>query len=135
MLSLEQGCTLRVIARSVQRAPSSPSRSWGIPAHFRSNNGSEFTAGHVRKCLHELGVKTLFIEPGSPWEHGYIESFNGKLRDELLNREVFYTLEEAKILVEKWGKEYDHSRASQDRTKWMRYEGLTPKAVCWLDAI
>lgn len=79
----------------------------GIPDYIRSDNGSEFTARHVRKWLHELGVKTLFVEPGSPWENGYIESFNGKLRDELLNREIFYTLEEARILIEKWRKEYN----------------------------
>ena len=82
----------------------------GIPDHIRSDNGSEFTAKQVRKWLNELGVKTLFIEPGSPWENGYIESFNGKLRDELLNREIFYTLEEAKILIEKWRKEYNQVR-------------------------
>lgn len=82
----------------------------GIPDHIRSDNGSEFTAKHVRKWLNRLGVKTLFIEPGSPWENGYIESFNSKLRDELLNREIFYTLEEAKILIEKWRKEYNHVR-------------------------
>ena len=64
----------------------------------------------MRKWLHELGVKTLFIEPGSPWENGYIESFNGKLRDELLNREIFHTLEEAKILIENWRKEYNQIR-------------------------
>jgi transposase InsO family protein len=70
----------------------------GIPKHIRSDNGSEFTAIAVRRWLGRLGVKTLFIEPGSPWENGYNESFNGKLRDELLNREIFYTLWEAKIL-------------------------------------
>ena len=64
----------------------------GIPKHIRSDNGPEFTARAVRKWLTRLGVKTLFIEPGSPWENGYIESFNGKLRDELLNREIFTTL-------------------------------------------
>jgi transposase InsO family protein len=82
----------------------------GIPDYIRSDNGSEFSAKQVRKWLNELGVKTLFIEPGSPWENGYIESFNGKLRDELLNREIFYTLEEAKILIEKWRKEYNQVR-------------------------
>ena len=71
----------------------------GIPNHIRSGNGPEFTARAVRKWLHRLGVKTLFIEPGSPWENGYIESFNGKMRDELLNRELFYTLEEARVLI------------------------------------
>ena len=69
----------------------------GIPEHIRSDNGPEFTAKAVRRWLGRLGVKTLFIERGSPWENGYIESFNGKLRDELLNREIFTTLEEAKV--------------------------------------
>ena len=69
----------------------------GIPERIRSDNGPEFTAKAIRKWLTRLGVKTLFIEPGSPWENGYIESFNGKLRDELLNREIFTTLEEAKV--------------------------------------
>jgi putative transposase len=82
----------------------------GIPKHIRSDNGPEFTAKAVRKCLERLGVKTLFIEPGSPWENGYIESFNGKLRDELLNREIFTTLTEAKVLIEEWRKEYNQVR-------------------------
>ena len=82
----------------------------GIPKHIRSDNGPEFTAKAVRKWLNYLGVKTLFIEPGSPWENGYIESFNGKLRDELLDREIFATLKEAKILIEQWRKEYNQVR-------------------------
>ena len=82
----------------------------GLPVHIRSDNGPEFAAKAVRRWLARLGVETLFIEPGSPWENGYIESFNGKLRDELLNREVFYTLTEAKILIEQWRKEYNQIR-------------------------
>ena len=82
----------------------------GIPDHIRSDNGSEFTARVIRNWLKRLGVKTLYIEPGSPWENGYIESFNGKLRDELLNREVFDTVLEAKVLVERWRQEYNHIR-------------------------
>ena len=82
----------------------------GIPEHIRSDNGPEFTAREVRKWLAGLGVKTLFIEPGSPWENGYIESFNGKLRDELLNREIFTTLTEAKVLIAGWRKEYNQVR-------------------------
>jgi putative transposase len=82
----------------------------GIPEHIRSDNGPEFTAKAVRKWLAQLAVKTLFIEPGSPWENGYIESFNGKLRDELLNREVFTTLTEAKVLIEQWRREYNQVR-------------------------
>ena len=84
--------------------------SRGVPAHIRSDNGPEFTAKAIRSWLKRLGVKTLYIEPGSPWENGYIESFNGKLRDELLNREIFTTLEEAKVLIEQWRKEYNHVR-------------------------
>jgi putative transposase len=81
-----------------------------IPDYIRSDNGLEFTARAVRKWLGRLGVKTLFIEPGSPWDNRYIESFNGKLRDELLNREVFTTLTEAKVLIEAWRKEYNQVR-------------------------
>ena len=82
----------------------------GIPTYIRSDKGVEFTAKAVRAWLDNLGVKTLYIEPGSPWENGYIESFNGKLRDELLNREILTTLQEAKILIEQWRKEYNHVR-------------------------
>ena len=74
----------------------------GVPNHIRSDNGPEFTAKVVRKWLEPVGVRTLFIEPGSPWKNGYVESFNGKLADELLEREVFYTLHEAKVLIERW---------------------------------
>lgn len=97
----------------------------GIPDYIRSDNGSEFTAKQVRKWLNELGVKTLFIEPGSPWENGYIESFNSKLRDELLNREIFYTLEEAKILIEMWRKEYNQFRPHSS----LCYKPPAPEAI------
>ncbi len=82
----------------------------GIPEHIRSDNGPEFTAREIRRWLARIGVKTLFNERGSPWENGYLESFNGKLRDELLNREVFTTLTEAKVLIEAWRKEYNEVR-------------------------
>jgi transposase InsO family protein len=82
----------------------------GIPEHIRSDNGPEFAAKAIRKWLNRLGVKTLFIEPGSPWENGYIESFNGKMRDELLSREIFTTLREAKVLIEQWRREYNQVR-------------------------
>jgi transposase InsO family protein len=81
-----------------------------IPEHIRSDNGPEFTARAVRSWLARLGVKTLFIERGSPWENGYIESFNGKLRDELLNREVFDTIAEARVLLGQWRQEYNEFR-------------------------
>lgn len=82
----------------------------GVPEHIRSDNGSEFTAREVRDWLARLGVRTLFIEPGSPWENGYNERFNGTLRDELLNGEVFYTLEEARALIEGWRRHYNEVR-------------------------
>jgi len=82
----------------------------GIPEHIRSDNGPELTAKALRQWLSDLGVRTLFIEPGSPWENGYIESFNGKFRNELLNREIFTTLLEAKVLIENWRKEYNEIR-------------------------
>jgi len=78
----------------------------GFPVHIRSDNGSEFTAKRVRSWLKILAIKVLFIEPGSPWENGYIESFNGKMRDELLNGEIFYYLKEAQVLIEIWRKHY-----------------------------
>ena len=82
----------------------------GIPAYIRSDNGSEFTAKSLKDWLHTLKVKTAFIEPGSPWENGYNESFNGRLRDELLNGEVFYTLKEAQVMIEAWRRHYNHIR-------------------------
>lgn len=84
--------------------------SRGVPEYIRSDNGSEFTAKKLRAWLERLQAKPVYIEPGSPWENGYVESFNGKLRDELLNREIFYTLKEAKTLIEKWRKEYNQVR-------------------------
>ena len=80
------------------------------PAYIRSENGSEFTARRVRQWLQSVGVETLYIEPGSPWENGYVESFNGKLRDELLNREIFYTLRETQVVIEAWREEYNRRR-------------------------
>jgi len=82
----------------------------GTPTCLRSDNGPELTATAVREWLARVGVTPLFIAPGSPWENGYIESFNGKLRDELLDRELFYTLAEAQILTEWWRQEYNHLR-------------------------
>ena len=82
----------------------------GPPEYLRSDNGPEFTAKLVRRWLGRVGVERLFIEPGSPWENGYNESFNGKLRDELLNGEIFYSLAEAAVLVEQWRREYNTVR-------------------------
>ena len=82
----------------------------GIPDFIRSDNGPEFVAEILRRWLQRLGVKTLFIEPGSPWENGYIESFNGKMRDELLNGEILDTLLEARVVIEAWRRDYNTIR-------------------------
>jgi len=100
----------------------------GIPEHIRSDNGPEFTAKVVRKWLERIGVRTLFIEPGSPWENGYNESFNGKLRDEVLNREVFYNLKEAKVIIERWRQEYNTVRPHSS----LGYRPPAPEAIMTL---
>lgn len=82
----------------------------GCPEYIRSDNGPEFIAAQLKLWFEKLEVKPLYIEPGSPWENGYIESFNGKLRDELLNGEIFYTLLEAKVIIEKWRRHYNTKR-------------------------
>jgi putative transposase len=83
---------------------------YGVPEYVWSENETEFTASQIRTWLNELGTGTLFIEPGSPWENGYIESFDGKMRAELLNREIFDTLLEAQILIERWRQEHNQIR-------------------------
>ena len=97
----------------------------GAPEYIRSDNGLEFTAKAIRRWLNRLEVNTLFIERGSPWENGYIESFNGKLRDELLNREAFTTLPEARVLIEEWRKEYNHARPHSA----LNYRPPAPQAI------
>ena len=97
----------------------------GIPKHIRSDNGPEFVAKAVRDWLSRLEVGTLFIEPGSPWENGYVESFNGKLRDELLNGEIFTSLQEAKVLTEVWRREYNQVRPHSS----LGYKPPAPEAV------
>ena len=97
----------------------------GAPDHIRSDNGPEFTAKAVRAWLTRVEVKTLFIELGSPWENGFNESFNGKLRDELLNGEIFYTLKEAQVLIERWRKHYNTIRPHSA----LGYRPPAPEAV------
>lgn len=97
----------------------------GVPCHIRSDNGAEFTALAVRRWLGTLEVKPLYIEPGSPWENGYVESFNGKLRDELLKREEFDTLEEARVLLERWRREYNTVRPHSA----LGYRAPAPEAI------
>jgi transposase InsO family protein len=82
----------------------------GPPEFIRSDNGPEFIAEKVRSWIAAVGAKTAFIAPGSPWENGYCESFNARLRDELLNGEIFYTLREAQIVIEQWRKHYNTIR-------------------------
>ena len=79
----------------------------GSPGYIRSDNGSEFTAKKLREWLMDVGVSTAYIEPGSPWENGYCESFNGKMRDEFLDREIFDNMFEVEILTRKWVLEYN----------------------------
>ena len=97
----------------------------GTPAYIRSDNGPEFTAKAVREWLERVEVQTLFIEPGSPCENGYVESFNGKFRDELLNGEIFYTLEEARVLIERWRRFYNRERLHSS----LGYRPPAPEAV------
>jgi putative transposase len=82
----------------------------GVPGHIRSDNGPEFVAEAVQTWITAVGAKTAYIERGSPWENGYIESFNARLRDELLNGEIFYTLREAQIIIESWRRHYNSIR-------------------------
>jgi transposase InsO family protein len=83
---------------------------YGMPEYLRSDNGSEFTANNLREWLNNLEINTTYIEPGSPWENGYVESFNGKMRDELLNGEIFDNIFEARTLIEQWRKDYNTVR-------------------------
>ena len=113
----------------------------GPPEYLRSDNGPEFTAKLVGRWLGRVGVETLFIEPGSPWENGYNESFNGKLGDELLNGEIFYSLAEAAVLVEQWRREYncqysrqkfvEQSRNSR-RAAVLLVNGMRERSYCGL---
>ena len=82
----------------------------GVPEHIRSDNGPEFVAKTVQEWITAVGAKTAYIAPGSPWENGYIESFNARLRDELLNGEIFYSLNEAQIVIESWRRHYNTLR-------------------------
>jgi transposase InsO family protein len=99
----------------------------GIPDHIRSDNGPEFIAVALRQWIAAVGAKTAYIEPGSPWENGYVESFNGKLRDELLNGEIFYTLAEAKIVIEQWRKHYNTKRPHSS----LGYRPPAPRVISW----
>ena len=99
----------------------------GVPGHVRSDNGPEFVAKAVREWITAVGAKTAFIEPGSPWENGYCESFNSRLRDELLNGELFYSLAEARIIIEAWRQHYNTRRPHSS----LGYRPPAPNAVLW----
>jgi len=99
----------------------------GIPTHVRSDNGPEFIAQALRDWLAAVGSKPAYIMPGSPWENGYCESFNSKLRDELLNGEIFYTLKEAKIVIETWRRHYNTIRPHSS----LRYQPPAPEVLQW----
>ena len=99
----------------------------GVPGHVRSDNGPEFIAKAVREWIVAVGARTAFIEPGSPWENGYCESFNSKLRDELLNGEIFYSLTEAKIIIEAWRRYYNTERPHSS----LGYKPPAPEATVW----
>lgn len=101
----------------------------GSPAFIRSDNGPEFIAQAVRDWIAAVGAKTAYIEPGSPWENGYCESFNGRFRDELLNGEIFYSLREAQIIIEEWRKHYNTKRPHSA----LGYRPPAPEAVITMD--
>ena len=102
----------------------------GVPEHIRSDNGPEFVARDLRKWLADTGAKTLYIEPGSPWENGYCESFNSKLRDEFLNGEIFYSMKEMRVLAERWRVHYNTVRPHSS----LGYRPPAPAAWRWHEA-
>lgn len=99
----------------------------GVPGYVRSDNGPEFIARAVREWIVAVGAKTALIEPGSPWENGYCESFNAKLRDELLNGELFYSLAEARVVIESWRQHYNTLRPHSS----LGYKPPAPAALLW----
>ncbi len=101
----------------------------GIPAYIRSDNGPEFVAQAVRDWIKAVGAKTAYIEPGSPWENGYCESFNARFRDECLNGEIFYTLKEAQIIIEQWRRHYNTVRPHSA----LGYRPPAPETIVQMD--
>ena len=99
----------------------------GVPDHIGSDNGPEFVAKAVREWIAAVNARTAYIEPGNPWENGYCESFNAKLRDELLNGEIFYSLAEAKIVIESWRKHFNTKRPHSS----LGYRPPAPEVAQW----
>ncbi len=125
-LEVERGMT----ARAVRAVLAGVVRERGAPVHIRSDNGPEFIAKAIRAWMSAAGLETLYIEPGAPWENGYAESFNSKVRDELLNAEEFGSLLEAKVLAKEWRQEYNHVRPHSSlgyRTP-AEYGAMAPRA-------
>ena len=99
----------------------------GVPGHVRSDNGPEFVAEAVREWITAVGARTAYIAPGSPWEDGYVESFNARLRDELLDGEVFYSLAEAKVVIESWRRHHNSNRPHSA----LGHRPPAPEVVLW----
>ena len=102
---------------------------WGVPTFIRSDNGPEFVAQAVRDWIQAVGANATYIEPGPPWENGYCESFNARLRDELLNGEIFYSLKEAQIIIEQWRRHYNTKRPHSS----LGYRPPAPESIVPVD--
>lgn len=133
-LTIEAGASLR--SQDVILTLSRLMRLHGKPAYIRSDNGAEFTAANVMRWLRDQAIGPTFIAPGSPWQNGFVESFNGKLRDELLNREWFRSRAEAKVLIEQWRRFYNERRPhsahryqppAQVRRTWLESSTIEPR--------
>jgi transposase InsO family protein len=123
--SVEIAVDYGISGQYVTRLLDGAARFRGYPLAVRTDNGPEFIATAVKDWLAQIGVQTLYITPGSPWENGYCESFNGSLRDELLNGEIFYSLAEAQILIEAWRRHYNTVRPHSS----LGYRLPAPEAV------
>jgi putative transposase len=133
-LAIEVGASLR--SQDVILTLSRLMRLYGKPAYVRSDNGAEFTAVRVMRWLRDNAIGPAFIAPGSPWQNGFVESFNGKLRDELLNREWFRSRAEARVLIERWRHFYNEQRPhsahryqppAQVRRRWQEPSNIEPR--------
>jgi transposase InsO family protein len=128
-LAMHAGWSIRAV--DVIAAVEQAMMEYGVPGHLRSDNGPEFIAYAIQDWLRDRGVETMYITPGSPWENAYIESFHDKLRDELLNREIFNSLLEARVILEQWRREYNQARphSSLGYQTPEEFAGRTPRAT------
>jgi putative transposase len=136
MLNVVDECTHECLAVRVERRPRATDvvdvlaglfLLRGVPGHVRSDNGPEFVAKAVQGWITAVGAKTAYIAPGSPWENGYVESFNARLRDELLDGEIFYSLREAQVVIEAWRQHHNTVRPHSA----LGYRPPAPEAVAW----